>query len=570
MKKLLITACLTLILATSLVLSACTGGTAPEPIKVSTSSPYSEEAFADIMAEPKDFYLAKDGVSEYAIAVSPNVSGIDTDTKFLQSTLREMTGDDDAFALVDALPELTPCIAIGFNAAPEGVADDGYALTYDEDGNIFIDAKSSDGLANGIYCFLENELGCMFVRDDYSYIPRLETIALAAEDKIDNPDFRWRRIYQYEVSHEAYESDTPTESIWSRRIKSNGTGYRYEDLGNDGNRYWGKWCHSVFSYVPPEQYFDEHPEYYAEIGGVRMHTADDGLPTQLCLTNEELYPIIHDNMAEMMEQYPDAIYWDFSINDSWHMCECADCTAAYEKYGSQMGAMLEIVNRLADDFPDKIISTLAYFYNNVVPQGMTCRDNVNIVIAPIQTSQLYSASDDGNEKSAEAKRMIESWSAICDNLVVWDYTASRCSSPTSNSTSKTTSPASSTKAAANRATNSPACAAMCSRGSFGTLTPTSSQSSANTSSSPARRQPRPLRPPRMALLRLSVPVQPRQVRRIDPRRAGRGQRRSPKDAIRKGDSRQRAVCAHDRRRLRRRRQRGCVRGIQAARQRAGH
>src|SRR5699024_777301 len=56
------------------------------------------------------------------------------------------------------------------------------------------------------------------------------------------------------------------------------------------------------------------------------------------------------------------------------------------------------------------------------PQGMTCRDNVNIVIAPIQTSQLYSASDDSNEKSAEAKRMIESWSAICDNLVVWDYT----------------------------------------------------------------------------------------------------------------------------------------------------
>ena len=155
MKKLLITACLTLILATSLVLSACTDGTAPEPIKVSTSSPYSEEAFADIMAEPKDFYLAKDGVSEYAIAVSPNVSGIDTDTKFLQSTLRAMTGDDDAFALVDALPKLTPCIAIGFNAAPEGVADDGYALTYDEDGNIFIDANSSDGLANGIYCFLE-------------------------------------------------------------------------------------------------------------------------------------------------------------------------------------------------------------------------------------------------------------------------------------------------------------------------------------------------------------------------------------------------------------------------------
>ena len=422
MKRTLLATVAVILAVLTTVLAACTGGTAPEPIKVSTSSPYSEEAFAELMSKQKDVCLAESGKSNYKIAVLNKAHEIDTDTEFLQTTLREITGDNKAFDIIDYIPENAPYIAIGSNETPANVADDGYALTYDEDGNIFIDAKNADGLANGIYCFLENELGCMFVRDDYSYIPRLETIWLDAEDKIDNPDFRWRRIYQYEVSHEAYESETPSESIWSRRIKSNGTGYRYDGLGNDGNRYWGKWCHSVFSYVPPEQYFDEHPEYYAEIGGVRMHTADDGLPTQLCLTNDELYPIIRNNMEKMMDDYPDAIYWDFSINDSWHMCECADCTAAYEKYGSQMGAMLEIVNRLADEFSDKIISTLAYFYNNVVPDGMTCRENVNIVIAPIQTSQLYSASDDGNAKSAEAKRMIESWSAICDNLVVWDYT----------------------------------------------------------------------------------------------------------------------------------------------------
>ena len=412
MKK-LFAAAIAAILLFSLTLTACGERTVPAPIEVSAYAEYDEAAFAAETARTKDVCLAENGSGFYTICVDPSTyDDIAADVEFLQSALRRMTGDDDAFAVTvgsDAPSEQT--IFIGSGADVSAVKDDGYSLHIGSDGAIGINAANSDGLANGIYCFLENELGCMFVRDDYSYIPYLPTIWLDAQDKTDNPDFAWRRIYQYEVSN---------GGDWSRRIKSNGTGESL-DIGNDGNRYWGKWCHSVFSYVDPEIYFDEYPEYFAEIDGVRYHTYTDGRPTQLCLTNPDIYQIIEKNMEHMMGEYPEAVYWDFSINDSWLACQCEDCTAAYEKYGSHMGAMLEIVNQLARRFPDKHISTLAYFYNNVVPECIECEPNVNIVVAPIQTSQLYSAKDGANDRSAEAKRMIEEWSAICDNIFVWDY-----------------------------------------------------------------------------------------------------------------------------------------------------
>lgn len=442
---------LLVIISLASLLAGCSTGKVPEPFRVPDLT-YSEEAFRaetasksgkvltlaeESSSDAKIYYYpvnsseesAVDGASGmtadiYAEALTvneerddeelPALPGIADDLEFLQSTIRKMTGASEAFEIVTVSRSDFPSdpekgIHIGAGADITDVKDDGYALKIDENG-VFIAANNVDGLSNGIYCFLENELGCMFVRADFSYIPFLPTIRLPRTEKTDNPDFSWRRIYQYEVS---------SDLNWARRLKSNGSGVKLEY--GDGNRYWGTWCHSVFRFVPPEEYFSEHPEYYAEIDGVRRYVDDSGVYTQLCLTNDEIYPIIHDNLKKFIAERPDAIYWDFSINDSQYVCECDECTAAYEKYGSHMGAMLEIVNRLAKDFPHKIISTLAYFHNNVVPKGIGAKSNVNIVIAPIETSQLYPFRGAGNAGAASAKKMIEEWSKVSDNLFIWDY-----------------------------------------------------------------------------------------------------------------------------------------------------
>ena len=86
-----------------------------------------------------------------------------------------------------------------------------------------------------------------------------------------------------------------------------------------------------------------------------------------------------------------------------------------------MGTMLPVINKLAQKFPDKIISTLAYASNETPPKGMTCEENVNIVLAPIESGQLYSYRFGGSEKAARTKERIEAWGKISSSLLIWDY-----------------------------------------------------------------------------------------------------------------------------------------------------
>lgn len=391
-------------------------------ISVSDNMTYDEKEWVAYLAEEKEICLAKDGASEYGIVLPANeYDAFYEDAIYLADLLRKMTGSADGFEVTDdAHLSSDAYISLGnttFSSgiSAEGVMYDGYVIKSD-DGNIYIKSSPSaegktavDGVINGIYGFAEDVLGCMFVRNDYDYIPFAPTIYLDELAIAETPDFSWRRMYQYEVS----------ENNWSKRIRSNGTGGD-ADFGNDHNNYWGTWCHSVFMFVPPEEYFETHPEYFAYVKGKRRYEYKDSL-TQLCLTNPDIYPVIEAKMLEYVTQYPDVLYWDFSINDNMYYCECDECERSYEKYGSRAGALIEILNRLARRFPDVYISTLAYTFTKDVPVGIECEKNVNIVIAPIGTSQLYSCKFGDTEESAEAKKMIEGWSAVCENLFIWDY-----------------------------------------------------------------------------------------------------------------------------------------------------
>ena len=129
----------------------------------------------------------------------------------------------------------------------------------------------------------------------------------------------------------------------------------------------------------------------------------------------------NEEMAKKIAAEPDKKYWDFSLNDNYNYCTCESCARVLEETGSMMGTMLPIINSLAEKFPDKVISTLAYFYNEEVPKGMVCEENVNIVLCPINTGQLYSYRFGASEKAAKTKQLVESWSAVCQSLMIWDY-----------------------------------------------------------------------------------------------------------------------------------------------------
>jgi hypothetical protein len=56
--------------------------------------------------------------------------------------------------------------------------------------------------------------------------------------------------------------------------------------------------HSFFRYLPPEKYFQDHPDWCSEIEGQRKHEHP-----QLCLTNEQIPQAAQDHQAA--RQCPD-------------------------------------------------------------------------------------------------------------------------------------------------------------------------------------------------------------------------------------------------------------------------
>jgi hypothetical protein len=75
------------------------------------------------------------------------------------------------------------------------------------------------------------------------------------------------------------------------------------------------------------------------------------------------------------------------------------------------------VNKVAERFPDKIISTLAYQYSRVPPKGIVPRKNVNIMLCSIESSR----NDPMEIGDTAFSEDLAGWGKITDNILVWDY-----------------------------------------------------------------------------------------------------------------------------------------------------
>jgi len=120
-----------------------------------------------------------------------------------------------------------------------------------------------------------------------------------------------------------------------------------------------------------------------------------------------------------MAKKPDAKYWSVSQMDNFSYCQCDKCRAIDEANHSPSGSVIEFVNKVAEAFPDKIISTLAYQYSRKAPSEVKPRSNVNIMLCSIECDRnrpiAADLSDDGFRSD------LESWGKLTENILVWDY-----------------------------------------------------------------------------------------------------------------------------------------------------
>ena len=249
----------------------------------------------------------------------------------------------------------------------------------------------------GVYTFLEDYVGCRWYTSAASRIPSRPTLTIRAIDDTQVPAFAWRRTSYRDIA-------PPQAQPIAMRLKLNG--------GGD----WGLWCHSFFELVPPDEYFEKHPEYFSLVDGKRVRDK------QLCLTNPDMVKLVIRRLREMIDKQPHMPYWSISQMDWAGNCQCPDCRAADDREGTPMGSLLGFINTIAAQFPDKTITTLAYQYSRKPPRTLPALPNVGIQLCTLELNRSQSFATDGRTDSVAFRAELGRWAGISRNIVIWDYT----------------------------------------------------------------------------------------------------------------------------------------------------
>ncbi len=275
------------------------------------------------------------------------------------------------------------------------LGEDGFVIMTKQK-QLVIAGGTEKGTLYGVYSFLEKYLNCRKYSSKVTIVPEQETIILGDINDLLVPAYKFREVYYSDV----YD---PNFREW-HGLDSHG------ELKTNSD--WGLWCHTYFSLVSPEEYGESHPEYFSMIDGKR--TLDN---SDLCLSNPEVFDIAYKNLEKLIEEKPGMTYWSVSQMDNDRHCRCPKCKEAHKKAGGPMGTILPFTNKMAKKFPNKVISTLSYWYSTKPPKDIVPEKNVNIMLCNIG-SPRHIPFEQGDSVFCNH---LEGWNELTSNILLWDY-----------------------------------------------------------------------------------------------------------------------------------------------------
>lgn len=278
----------------------------------------------------------------------------------------------------------------------DSLPEDAFSLKTFPDGSLRISGNGK-GLVYGVCDFLEQELGMDYWGDGEYDLPSWRDLALVA-DRVGVPTFRYRQCSHYSMSSDSLYR-------WWYRLEEPGDLFAAN-----------LWVHTCNALLPASRYGKEHPEYYAFYNGSRH----PGSASQWCLSNPEVLEIVCERVDSLFRAHPGQKMISISQNDgSDTYCRCPDCLRIIEEEGSLSGPVIRFVNAVAERFPDREISTLAYLFTVEPPRKTVPRENVSIMLCDIDCRRQTSLRE--NPSGRAFMRALEGWSAISDNIFLWDY-----------------------------------------------------------------------------------------------------------------------------------------------------
>ena len=436
-KKVLVLAMSSIIGVTCAACSGC-GSKTPDIKPIATvddkENHTTENGLHKVSVNESNRTFIADNTTEYKILVDGTEENAVTAASFVSRRLQEATGvrvaveqytagktigSADKYVVIGC-PELFE--AAGLTMPTDDIGQTGYYIK--SSGNsVYIAARGVHGYQNAAISFLKHTVGYeMYASDCIVYEKTGET--LPDFDVVEKPDF------EFHVPGNQVDDD----ALY-------GMGFlNTEDIfvAVDG----ALW-HNSFNYLPPDDYKDEHPDWYSNAG------------TQLCYTAHGKYgeDDEYDKMVDtvvgvvigLVDANPDITNVTFTQQDVTEQCGCAACSEIIDTYGSISAAIIKFCNRVnaevqahlqeqaaANGTAKREFNILFFAYQAsekppvktengkyaAIDDSVVCDDNVGVIIAPINA---YYNQSFYHEDNLSAAINIESWSACCKKLYLWLY-----------------------------------------------------------------------------------------------------------------------------------------------------
>ena len=278
-------------------------------------------------------------------------------------------------------------------AAKPGI--DGFVLDVTT-GGIHICAKTEQGVAYGVYRLLERMgVRWLFPGKYGEFVPDFkEKIYLTLKRTVDKPLFSIREV------DSAWASGLPE---WTARNYNNFPGF-------GGHSSLGMWKHRK-----------EHPEWFAEINGVRQ---TDNREFKLCHSNTQMVNQAIVNVLKSLDKMneegklKERFIYSISPTDGGGFCKCEECL----KRGTVSDNVQLFVNSVAEavakKYPDIFLGYYGAYSEHYMPPSVKAHDNVIVFMTTWSKNLTKSLLDSENQ---DFRKKVEDFSKTCPHMAIRDY-----------------------------------------------------------------------------------------------------------------------------------------------------
>jgi hypothetical protein len=328
----------------------------------------------------------------------------------LQSYLEQISGTTLVIGPESDFVE-RPRLLVGNTATGRSVApiDGGEPETFvvRTDGDDLVLRGASDrATLYAVYDFLEQDLGCRWLGpgEAWEHTPRQADIEVGPIDRTEQPDMKYRFLRM------TFPADAPSHHhdvlSWAVKQKINiGAGWPQTELPDSFVRRGGfrAWMspHVLHHALSPEDYFAQHPEYFA-LRGDRRPKAERGGFQQVCTTNPEVIDCVAHALDEMFGARSEVDFMGLGQGDGVAFCQCDEClaldTGELWPHSSRelpviterwMRFCNEVARKLQQTRPGKKIYTLAYHQTFRPPDPDTFEIEPNVMVQVVNSRPNY-------------------------------------------------------------------------------------------------------------------------------------------------------------------------------------